>query len=69
MHKTDTRVRFGNVRGSVTGTSTGLASDVIKQMSEPVPILKKTIIHSKYNALARHPMIHAFPYIESTVTV
>ena len=49
MHKTDTPVRFGNVGGSVLGTSgvrfgnvggsvlgtiTGFASDVIKQISD-----------------------------------
>ena len=32
VHKADTRVRFGNGRGSVLGTSTGFASDAIKQM-------------------------------------
>ena len=36
MHKTDTYVRSGNGRGSVLGTSTGFASDVIKQISELV---------------------------------
>ena len=31
-------------------------------------ILKNTIIHSTYDASARHPMVHASPYMESTVT-
>ncbi len=38
VHKTDTPVRFGNIGGggSVLGTSTGFASDVIKHISEAV---------------------------------
>ena len=36
MHKTDTPVRFGNVGGSVLGTSTRFTSNVIKQMYEAV---------------------------------
>ena len=36
VHKKDTPVRFGNVGGSVFGTSTGLTSDVIKQISDAV---------------------------------
>ena len=66
MHKTDTRVRFGN--GRVLGTSTGFASDVIKQISEPYAITKNIIIRSMYDASARHPMIHVSPYMESSVT-
>ena len=31
-------------------------------------ILKNTIIRSKHGASARHPMVHASPYMESTVT-
>ena len=53
---------------SVLGTSTGFASAVIKQISDPYAILKNIIIRSKYDASARHPMVHASPYMESTVT-
>ena len=49
------------------GTSTGFASDVIKQISEAA-IPKNIIIRSKHDASARHPKIHAIPYTESTVT-
>ncbi len=66
MHKTDTPVRFWNVRRSVLGTSTGFGSDVIKWMS--YAILKNIIIRSKYDASARHPMVHAIPHKESIVT-
>ena len=31
-------------------------------------ILKNKIIRRKYDASARHPMVHASPYMESTVT-
>ena len=52
------------------GTITGFASDIIKQnCPSPYAILKNIIIHSKYDASARHPMIHVIPYIESTVSV
>ena len=65
----DTPVRFRNVRGSVLGTSTGFASDIIKQMSVPVRYFQEhNILRSKYDASARHPMVHAIPYIEGTVT-
>ena len=69
MHKTDTHVRFGNGRGSVLDTSTGFASNVMKKFPSPYAILKNIIIRSKYDASARHPIVHASPYMESTVTV
>ena len=31
-------------------------------------ILKNMVIRSKYDDSARHPMVHASPYMESTVT-
>ena len=69
MHKTDTPVRFGNGGGSVLGTSSGFASDVIKQISEAVRYSPKNIIiRRKHDASARHPKIHAIHYTESTVT-
>ena len=34
----------------------------------PCAILKNVIIRRKYYASARHPMVHASPYMESTVT-
>ena len=68
MHKTDTPVRFGNIGGSVFGTSTGFASDVIKEISGTVRYYKNIIIRRKHDASARHPKIHAIPYTESTVT-
>ena len=63
MHKTDTHVRFGNGRGSEAKPVlvTGFASDVIKQ-------IKNIIIRRKFDASARHPMVHASPYTESAVT-
>ena len=68
MHKTDTPVRFGNVRVSVMGTSTGFASDVIKQISETVRYSEEQIIRIKYDASARHPIVHAIPYIDTKGT-
>ena len=34
----------------------------------PYAILKNITIRSKYDASARHPMVHGSPYMESTVT-
>ena len=64
-YKTDTPVRFGNVRGSVLSTSTGFASDVIKQISEPVRYSQRSRPH-RYDASARLPIM--VQYIESPVT-
>ena len=69
MHKTDTRVRFGNGRGSVMGTSTGFASDVIKQISEPVRYYQEhNNTQYMYGASARHTMVHDSPHMGSSVT-
>ena len=40
----------------------------LNKFPSPYDILKNTIIRSKYDASARHPMVHASPYMESTVT-
>ena len=61
---------------SVLGTAVGPSwaqALVLPRMSlnkfpSPYAILKNIIIRSKYDASARHPMIHASPYTESTVT-
>ena len=34
----------------------------------PYAVLKNIIIRSKYDASARHPMVHTSPYMESIVT-
>ena len=39
----------------------------LNKFSMPYAILKIIIIRSKYDAFARHPMVHATPYMESTV--
>ena len=40
----------------------------LNKFPSPYAILKIIIIRSKYDASARHPMVHASPYMESTVT-
>ena len=40
----------------------------LNKYPSPYAILKNIIIRSKYDASARHPMVHASPYMESTVT-
>ena len=42
----------------------------LNKFPSPYAILKNIIMRSKYDASARHPMVHAIPYkiIESTVT-
>ena len=40
----------------------------LKKIPSLYAILKKIIIRSKYDASARHHMVHARPYMESTVT-
>ena len=61
---------------SVLGTTGGPSwaqALVLPRMSlnkfpSPYAILKNIIIRSKYDASATHPMVHASPYMESTVT-
>ena len=61
-------VRFGNGRESVLGTSTGFASDV-KEISEPIRYSQEhNNTQYKHDASARHSMVHANTYMESTVT-
>ena len=40
----------------------------LNKFPSPYAILKNIIIRIKYDALARQSMVHAIPYIESTVT-
>ena len=40
----------------------------LNQFPSLYAIVKNIIIRSKYDASARHPMVHARPYIERTVT-
>ena len=40
----------------------------LNKFPSPYAILKKTIIRSKYDASARHPIVYASPYMESKVT-
>ena len=40
----------------------------LNKFPSPYAIIKNPIIRSKYDASARHPMVHASPYMESTVT-
>ena len=64
VHKTDIHVRFGN------GRAQALVSPrmSLNKFPSPYAILKNIIIRSKYVASARHPMVHASAYMESTVT-
>ena len=39
----------------------------LNKYPSPYAILKNIIIRRKYDASARHPMVHARPYMESTV--
>ena len=40
----------------------------LNKCPSPYAITKNIIIRSKYDASARHPMVHVSPYKESTVT-
>ena len=40
----------------------------LKKIPSPYAILKNIILRSKYDASAKHPMVHASPYMENTVT-
>ena len=40
----------------------------LNKFPSPYAIPKNIIIRSKYDASARHPMVHVSPYVESTVT-
>ena len=40
----------------------------LNKFASPYAILKNLITRSKYDASARHPIVHASPYMESTVT-
>ena len=40
----------------------------LNKFQSPYDILKNIIIRSKYDASARHPIVHASPYTENTVT-
>ena len=40
----------------------------LNNFPRPYGILKNKIIRSRYAASARHPIVHASPYTESTVT-
>ena len=69
-------VRIRRTPMSVLGTAGGPSwahALVLPRMSlnkcpSPYAILKNIIIRSKYDASARHPMVHASHYMESTVT-
>ena len=39
----------------------------LNKFPSPYAILKNIIIRRNYDGSARHPMVHAIPYIESTV--
>ena len=40
----------------------------LNKFPSPYAILRNIIIRSKYDASARHPIVHASHYMESTVT-
>ena len=40
----------------------------LNKIPSPYAILKNIIIRSKHDASGKHPMVHASPYMESTVT-
>ena len=40
----------------------------LNKFPSPYAILKNIIIRSKYDTSARHHIVHASPYMESTVT-
>ena len=40
----------------------------LNKFPSPYAILRNIIIRSKYDASARHPLVHASPYTVSTVT-
>ena len=68
MHKTDTHVRFGNGRGPSWARALVSPRMSLNKSPSTYAILRNIIIRSKYDASARHPMVHASPYMESTVT-
>ena len=40
----------------------------LSKFPSPYAVLKNIIIRRNYDASARHPIVHASPYMESTVT-
>ena len=68
MHKTDTHVRFVNAGGPSWAQALVSPRMSLNKFPSPYDILKNIIIHSKYDASARHHIVHARPYTEITAT-
>ena len=59
---------LGTVRGPSWAQALVSPRMSLNTFPSPYAILKNIIIRSKYDASARHPMVHVSPYKESTVT-
>ena len=68
MHKTDTRVRFGNGMGPSWAQALVSPRMSLNKFPSPYAITKNIIIRSMYDASARHPIVYASPYMDSSVT-